>query len=486
MQWSHYCKNGLHFIPMCIKLISPAFLLLLSVVTFASPTTYLPIGSDSHLELQIDRLFVLTRGTPIRKPYAIKEIELALDKIKQARPELYQSISQQLGRYHGKSKISRLGLTARHSSGTDAPLANQRGLISDEYAQGLVEAVWRPSDNALVQVGLDYRVNAGDLMPYNTFVAFSAGNLQLDLGYREHWYSPFKHSSQLISTNAQMGPSVTLSTVMPIESWWNISFDLFYTRLNKVEKGINYQGVWHDGRPHLLGTHLSIEPLDGWKLGFNRIMQFGGGPRKVSVGDILKGFFDPAGNDNAYSQDETDTELGDQLASLTTGYSFNTELPIEVYAELAGEDTEGGSNLSLGNQATNFGIFLPQLYNNFALRYEYNRWKTAWYINHNYAYGNTNDGHVLGHYAGDQRTFGHGIPAEVHKASMDYFASVNSSWSASMATVYNRDETQYDRAYEFQLQNRRDWQAYRVESKLTLGESVFSENYAHLSMAIFW
>ena len=73
-----------------------------------------------------------------------------------------------------------------------------------------------------------------------------------------------------------------------------------------------------------------------------------------------------------------------------------------------------------------------------------------------------------------------------NRASMDYFASVNSSWSASMATVYNRDETQYDRAYEFQLENRRDWQEYRVESKLTLGESVFSESYGHLSMAIFW
>lgn len=471
---------------MCIKLISSALLLFLSVVVSASPSTLLPIGSDPHLERQIDHLFAITRSRPLSKPYSISEIELAMREIKESRPLLFQSIIEQLDRYKGNNRISRVSLTTRTSFDQDSFIANQRGLNSDEYLQTLVEAVWRPNENSLVQAGLDYRVSSGELVPHNTFVAYSVGNIQLDLGYREHWYSPFKHSAQLISTNAQLGPSISLSTILPIENWWNLSFDLFYTRLDKVEKGIAFQNEWHDGRPHLLGTHLSIEPLDGWKLGFNRLLQFGGGPREVSVGDILNAFFDPAGNDNSYSQEEREGEFGDQLASVTTSYSFGTELPIEIYAEIAGEDTQGGSNLSLGNQATNFGIFLPQLYNDFALRYEYNRWKTLWYTNHLYANGNTNKGRVFGHYAGDQRTFGHGVPAEVHKATIDYHESLSASWSASVATLRNSDKAQYDKAYEFQLENRRVWQGKHLDSKLTVGKSVFSEKYGQLSVTVSW
>lgn len=84
-------------------------LLALSVCckVIASPTAYLPIGADTHLEFQIERLFALTQGNPMRKPYAIKEIEVALEQIKQTNPGLYQFISHRLDVYHGSKKISR-------------------------------------------------------------------------------------------------------------------------------------------------------------------------------------------------------------------------------------------------------------------------------------------------------------------------------------------------------------------------------------------
>ena len=356
-------------------------ILSLSSVVTASPTAYLPIGADAHLQLQIDRLLVITRGNPMRKPYAIKEIELALDEVKQAESALYQSINRQLDRYRGRKKLSRMGITARLSAKEDHLIGNRRGLSSDEYLQAEFEAIWRPSNAVLVQAGMDYRANTSHLVPFNSFIAVSRGKLQLDIGYREHWYSPFKFSSQLISSNAKLNPSISLSSIEPLEKWWHLNFDIFYTRLDSVKEGISYRGEWHDSRPHLLGTHLSIEPVDGWKLGFNRILQFGGGPRKVSFGDILRAFIDPASNDNSYTSEQKKTEFGDQIASITSSYRFGMDFPIEIYAELAGEDTQGGSNFSLGNQATNLGIFVPQINNNIALRYEYNRWKTAWYTN---------------------------------------------------------------------------------------------------------
>ena len=191
-------------------------------------------------------------------------------------------------------------------------------------------------------------------------------------------------------------------------------------------------------------------------------------------------------DDNSFSKVEQDSELGDQLASINTSYRLNMDFPVEIYAELAAEDTQGQSNLSFGNQATAFGIFLPKINNNIAFRYEYNRFKTSWYTNHNYALGNTNGGNVFGHYAGDQRKFGHGVPAEIHKAALDIFSSVETSWGLSLASINNKDRSLYKKGYELQLENRHLWQDYLVELKLTFGESVFSNSYTYLSSVIYW
>lgn len=76
-----------------LKVVLLALALSVCCKVIASPTAYLPIGADTHLELQIERLFALTQGNPMRKPYAIKEIEVALEQIKQTNPGLYQFIS---------------------------------------------------------------------------------------------------------------------------------------------------------------------------------------------------------------------------------------------------------------------------------------------------------------------------------------------------------------------------------------------------------
>lgn len=469
-----------------LKVALVIFAVCFSAMVASSPTAYLPIGADTHLQLQIHRLFAKTRGNPMRLPYAIKDIELALSEIEQTEPALYRSINDQLDRYRGRQKVSRLGITARQSAKEHQLIGNQRGLLSDEHLQATFEAIWRPNNVVLVQAGMDYRQNSSQLVPYNSFIALSRGKFQLDLGYREHWYSPFRFSSKLISSNAPLNPSISLSTNESIEKWWHLNFDLFYTHLDAVKQGIRYDDELHDGSPRLLGMHINLEPIDGWKLGFNRILQFGGGPRKVTLGNFLKAFVDPVSNDNSFTVEQRKTEFGDQLASITTSYAFDRYLPMEIYAELAAEDTQGQSNLSLGNQATSFGIFIPRINENITFRYEYNRFKTSWYTNHNYVFGNTDDGAVIGHYAGDQRKFGHGIPAEINKLSVNTFTSIDSSWGLSMGSINNKDKSLYKKGYEVELQHRQYLQSKRIESKLIYGESVFSKTYLHFSTAVFW
>ena len=461
-------------------------IIFVSALANAAPTAYLPIGSDNYLQNQVDHLFLLTSGNPMKKPYSIANIDLALKKIEKTYPSLHQAVNSGLEPYRVSDSISRAGLVARFSTDKEMPIANQRGLSSDEYLQAFAEGSWRPNGYTVVQAGVEYRADAGSVVPYNTFVGFNKGNLQLDLGYREHWYSPFSFSSQLISNNAEMGPSITLSTVSPIERFWQANFELFYTRLDKVKNGVKYLDQQHDGSPHLIGTHLSLSPTESWTLGFNRMLQFGGGPREVSTGDIINAFFEPAGNDNSYTPEERAAEFGDQMASVTSSYRFNRGMPIELYAELAGEDTQGGSNLSLGNQATNLGIFMPQVNDKFALRYEYSRYKTAWYTHHLYAFGNTNNGFVYGNYVADQRDFGHGVPATANKVSLDYATSDTAGWTAFLSTINQQDKSRYDTAYEFKLEHRRNVNQQPIRMSLTIGRNVYSENYSQLEASIFW
>jgi hypothetical protein len=461
-------------------------LVFMCAIASAAPTAYLPIGTDNYLQNQVDHLFLLTSGNPMKKPYSIANIDRALNQIENTHPSLYQAVNNGLEPYRGSGSISRTGLVARVSADEDMPIANQRGLSSEEYLQAFAEGAWRPNDYTLVQAGVEYRADASSLVPYNTFVGFSKGNLQLDLGYREHWYSPFSFSSQLISNNAEMGPSITLSTVSPIERFWQANFELFYTRLDKVNSGIRYLDQWYDGSPHLIGTHLSLSPTESWTLGFNRMLQFGGGPREVSASDIINAFFDPAANDNSYSAEERATEFGDQMASVTSSYRLHLGMPIEIYAELAGEDTQGGSNLSLGNQATNLGIFMPHINPKVALRYEHSRYKTGWYTHHLYKFGNTNNGFVYGNYIADQRDFGAGVPARGHQAILDYSTSATSGWRGAVSTHSNQDKKRYDRAYEMMLEHRRNFNQHPIRMSFTMGSNVYSENYSQINVSIFW
>ena len=471
---------------------SPVLRNFFGIITFvsltvnAAPTAYLPIGADNYLQDQVDYLFLLTSGNPMKKPYSIASIDHALNQIESSDPSLYQAVNNGLEPYRANNSVSRAGFVVRHSVDEEMPIGNQRGLSSEEYLQAFAEGSWRPNPNTVVQTGIEYRADSSSLVPYNTFVGFSKGNLQLDLGYREHWYSPFSFSSQLISNNAEMGPSITLSTISPIERFWQANVELFYTRLDKVKDGVRYLDQWYDGSPHLVGTHLSLSPTESWTLGFNRIFQFGGGPREVDIADLFNAFFNPVKHDNSFSAEERPTEVGDQLASITSSYQLNSRMPIEIYAELAAEDTRDHSNFDLGNQAINFGVFLPKISDKFAIRYEFNRFQKGWYINHMYAFGNTNKGYVFGNYIADQRDLHHAIPAVANKISLDYASSTTQGWTALLSTINQQDDSRYDTAYEIKIEHRRKLKQNPIKASITLGRSVYAENYGQLEASIFW
>ncbi|TGE76875.1 hypothetical protein C7Y70_18115 [Pseudoalteromonas sp. KS88] len=461
----------------------------------ASPTAYLPIGMDAQLDHQLDTLFALTSGTPMAKPYRLSEVEAALSKLQATEPALVSAIRTKIKSYQGTDNITRVGVKLTVDGDKAVKLANQRGVSSDEWGQGFFEGIWRPNDYMLMQVGADYRAQQNKFTNYNSFISFAGDDLQLNIGYKEHWFSPFKQSAQIISTNARTSPSISLGMVAPAHNWWNFDFELYYSELEHVEKGILYQGELHDGTPKLAGTHISIEPISGWKIGLNRMMQFGGGPREASAGDVFKAFFDPAGNDNAAMvEGGRDNELGDQLASFTSSVNFYWGMPIELYLEYGGEDTKNHKNYQFGNIAYNFGAFIPKLTESLSLRYEYSNIHSLWYLNTIYTYGNTKDGYVIGNFISDTKPRGEGDPSKASVLEMSYTESLHSLWQAKVTVVDNSDgffDTNglyydYEQSIELQLSNNRQWQEYNIETTLTYGEDVFGDDYAWLSVALFW
>ena len=466
-------------------------LALVAAQTLAGPSAYLPIGVDYRLEAKVDRLFALTTSAPLTKPYRIPQIVKALDGIRASHPLLHEAISKGIEPYLGQAQVVQTGVRLAVDGDQPAILPNQRGLSSTEWAQASVDGIWRPAENLLTQVGASYRADSGKLVNYNTFVSANLGRLQFDLGYKERWWSPFDHSAMLISTHAQSSPSLSVSLSEPLEKYWHANFELFYSRLNRVEEGIRWQGSFYDGSPNLVGTHFSIKPFQGLQIGFNRLFQLGGGPRKISVGDFLEAFVDPVSADNLA---EPEQEAGDQIASINGQLDFFLlGNPMELYYEHAGEDTVNNSNTEFGNQGNSIGLFVPELSKNLALRLEANKWKNAWYLSGVYRYGNTNYGNVFGHFAGDERVFGEGVPSLVHTLSLDYFASQQNFWRLKLAVIDNDSSilgrptaVAYETGYSVGLFNARDWRDYRLETELTLGKSVFDENYQHLSVSLFW
>ncbi|MCO7188193.1 MULTISPECIES: capsule assembly Wzi family protein [unclassified Pseudoalteromonas] len=478
------------------KITLSSLCLLGAAQSFAMPTAFLPLGKDNILEYQIDQMFALTGTTPMAKPYRITEVNKTLFQLKTLDPALFQSIKTRLAPYLQRDAITRRGVKLRIDSGETQQLANDRGNYSSEYAELSLDGVWRGSDTSLVQIGAEYRVDAGKTVPYNTFYALGGENLQLTLGYKEHWFSPFKHSAQVYSNNAKTPLSASLGLNLPLDNWWNFDFELFYSELEHVEKGIHYQNELHDGTPKLAGTHISFEPLDNWKIGINRMMQFGGGPRKVDLKDVVKAYFDPAGSDNRGLTGSMDNELGDQWATITSTFTTNWIQPVQWYLEYGGEDTKNHKNYQFGNTVVSFGVYFPSLTKDITLRYEYTNMHSLWYVNEIYAKaGNTIDGFVVGHAAANQRTFGDAAPTDAHMLEVSYRESLASLWRVKLSTVdntsnYLNEQGQtgdaYEQAVELSLSNTRQMYDKQVETALTYGKDVFGESYTWLSVNVYW
>lgn len=448
---------------------------------------YLPNKLAPEVEVHIEKVIALTPSAPLTKPYKAKDLLNRLELIKDSHPTLHRRLNDYLSRYKKQVFLGHLDADVSISNDTRKSLPNMRGLSTKNSYQISASGYAFVNPYLFGAFGAQYSDDNG-IENNNTHIGFGFEYAQVEVGYRDHWFSPFQDSAMLVSTNAQSTPSITISNATPITSW-DIRYEIFYSQLDRVE-GIRLGDEFFPGKPKHGGVHLSFSPLDNWTIGLNRTLQFGGGKRSVDFADILEAFFNPAGKDNVDGSegDDPNFEFGNQQASITTKFSFNWGMPISIYGEYAGEDTVGRSNFSLGNAATSIGIYLPMVTPDLSVRYEFSDWTTNWYVHHLYQQGYTNKGSVLGHWGGDNRQFNDDTPANTHSFNFNWNLAPGQLLDVTLRAIRNKSTTvvNYDTAYEVEAEYSYATSEGFVGLGLYAGKDVFGENFSRLKAFYRW
>lgn len=450
-------------------------LLLCASAAARGVSPYLPLSMSPEIERQIERLLILADQPILSRPIAAATVFDALPAACERDAALCEQVRRYLSSYMRTFAITHASLAAAAAPSETIALPNRHGMRSDSGYEASFAGYWQPSDYLLLNAGvLAYE---GDTTPTGTVASFGMEYAQVDVGYRDHWLSPFADSAMLLSTQAQTMPSVTLSNYTPLTRL-GLRYQFFIAEMSESSR-IAFAGGLTAGHPQLAGLHLSIEPFDGWSLGVTRILQYGGGEREESLGDLFDAFFNPADHDNT----GTDADFGNQVAAFTSQFVLPAPIPVAIYLEYAGEDTSTLSNLRLGNTALSIGVRLPKVGERFDLTFEASEWQNAWYVHSIYQDGLRHEGNVIGHWGGDERVLGDGVGARSLMARIGWQPPFGGMLEATYRTLSNEQygATAYDTARKLELRYSRPWQEFLVGGAIDAGEDVFGESYTRVS-----
>lgn len=444
---------------------------------------YLPLNMEPEIERQIEQLLILADRPVLTRPIAAAVVFDALPKACERDEALCERVQRYLQRYMHTADLTHASVAGAATSGADRVVPNRHGLNSNSEWEVSAQAYWQPFDHALISVGgVAYDEDA---VATGSILSLGWSWAQLDVGYRDHWLSPFTDSAMLSSTEAPTMLSATISNYAPITRL-GIRYEVFAAEMSESDL-IAFEGGLTSGNPRIAGLHLSIEPAIGWSLGVNRIMQYGGGERgNGSFKDVVKAFFAPSRYDNVDEDLPFDEQFGNQVASITSRFIFPGRVPFSVYAEYAGEDTSRGRNYLLGNSSLSVGIDFPRLWNYFDFTYEASEWQNGWYVNGVYGDGLTNEGRIIGHWGGDQRVFNDGVGAQTHMVRAGWHAPFGGILEAQARTIDNEDYSgvEYEQGYDVTLRYSRHAFGLLVGGEVYAGKDVFGEDFSRIG-AVF-
>jgi hypothetical protein len=434
---------------------------------------YLPLGLSPEIERRIERALILADKPILTRPIAAATVLEALPVVCAKDTVLCEQIRRYLRPYMRSFGLTHLSVGAAAASDETSSLPNRHGMASDSGYELSASLYWQPSDFVLLNGG--FLAYEEETIATGSVLSFGIEHAQVDVGYRDHWLSPMTDSAMLLSTQAQTMPSVTLSSYSPMTRL-GLRYEFFIAEMSE-SSNIAFQGGYTSGNPQLAGLHVSIEPVPGWAIGFNRLMQYGGGERPDSFGDLLDAFFRPNEEDNSPTGMD---DFGNQLASITSRFLFQGGIPLAVYLELAGEDTSKNSNVRLGNSALSAGVHFPKLGQRIELTFEASEWQNGWYAHHIYQDGLRNEGNVLGHWGGDLRVLNDAVGALSFMTRVGWQGRMGGMVEATYRTLDNENYSgyAYERAHALELRYSRAWRDFYFGGEVYAGRDVFGESYS--------
>jgi len=437
---------------------------------------YLPVNLSPEMERQIEQVLILADQPVLTRPIAASRVYDALPAACKLDEALCASVRRYLNRFMHSSGITDASVEAGNATDETRPAPNQHGMDSDSVWQASARVYWQPSDYAMLTLGAV--AYDGDVTPTGSLLSVGFEFAQLDIGYRDFWLSPLMDSSMTLSTESATMPSVTLSNYTPLTRL-GLRYQIFAAEMERSSNIVTDTGTT-TGKPKLVGTSLSIEPVSGWAFGVNRALQFGGGERGgKSISDVFEAFFDPTRYDNEASFGE---QFGNQVASITSSFLYPGATPFAVNIEYAGEDTVRDRNYLLGNAALSVGIRWPVLFERFDLALEVTEWQNAWYVHPIYGDGLANNGHIIGHWAVDQRVLNDDVGGQSGMVRLGWRAPFGGLAQLRYRTWQYEEyaDNDYSRGQELTLGYDRQFGEFTAGAEVIAGRDAFGEDYALL------
>jgi hypothetical protein len=447
-------------------------------------TPYLPLNLDPEVERQIERVLILGDKPVMTRPIAAARVLDALPKACEVDAVLCENVRKFLSRYMHGSGIEFASIEGSVSGGSNPVMPNQHGRTEQSHYQ-LAGAVYtQPLDHLLISMGgVAYQ---GRWAATGTLISAGWDWAQLDIGYRDHWWSPMTDSAMLISTEAPTMPSITLSNYRPLTRI-GLQYELFVARMSQTDQIVLTNGQFTRGYPKFAGIHLGIEPTSGWSLAVNRALVFGGGAAGgQSFQDLLNAFLNPSkGQSTGFGGGKP---IGKQEASVTSRFIFPGKMPFAVYFEYAGNDTSMGKNYLLGKPDLSAGIHFPHL-GRFDVTYEISEWQETWYVHPagpvqiGYLDGITNYGRSIGHWFGDQRRSGDAAGGQSNMLRVGWEPSFGGLLETQYRVIVNQSYSTvpYRHGYSGSLTYSYPWRGYAVGAEVEAGQDVFGGHFGRLA-----
>jgi hypothetical protein len=447
---------------------------------------YLPLNLSPEIERKIERVLVLAGEPVLTRPVAVEKVMRALPKARRLDRPLCAEVERYLDRYFKRAAVTHAsaeGAAAEHSTTT---LPNERGERADSAWAASAAAYYRPGDYVLLTAGgVGYGGTDGRFNPAGSMASFGDDYLQLDLGYRDHWFSPLTDSSMLVSTEAPTLPSATLSNQRPIGGL-GLQYEFFLARMPYTSQ-IAWENGLTAGYPRLAGIHLGIEPANGWSIAGNGTWQFGGGARPGSISGFFSNLFNRT---SASSPGVTniDSRFANRQVSITSAYSFPAPQPFVAYVEYAARDTLHGNRLRFHDTALSAGVHFPQFFKRFDLTVEASEWQNAWYTDYVWLEGMTVNGYVTGDWGADWRTSGDGVGAQTAMAQLGWELQSGDEINLRYRTLQNQSYSaalgfagvDYRRASMLTAEYAQPRDRYTRGLTLDLGRDVYGKSFARL------